>query len=80
MADDPTDPPQPAAVEDEAPVEVSETNSAWQRVQLARHLKRPHSLDYMQRLVTDFQEIHGDRRFGDDPAIVCGMGSSKAAR
>ncbi|MEK7407782.1 MAG: acetyl-CoA carboxylase carboxyltransferase subunit alpha [Acidobacteriota bacterium] len=48
--------------------------SAWQRVLLARHPKRPHSLDYIQRLFTDFQEIHGDRRFGDDPAIVCGMG------
>jgi acetyl-CoA carboxylase carboxyl transferase subunit alpha len=49
-------------------------NDAWQRVQLARHPKRPHSLDYIERLFTDFQEIHGDRRFGDDPAIVCGMG------
>ena len=53
---------------------AGETNQAWQRVQLARHAKRPHSLDYIQRLFTDFQEIHGDRRFGDDPAIVCGMG------
>jgi len=53
---------------------AAETNIAWQRVQLARHPKRPHSLDYIQRLFTDFQEIHGDRRFGDDPAIVCGMG------
>ena len=53
---------------------AGETNHAWQRVQLARHAKRPHSLDYIQRLLTDFQEIHGDRRFGDDPAIVCGMG------
>jgi len=52
----------------------AESNIAWQRVQLARHPKRPHSLDYIQRLFTDFQEIHGDRRFGDDPAIVCGMG------
>jgi acetyl-CoA carboxylase carboxyl transferase subunit alpha len=52
----------------------AETNVAWQRVQLARHAKRPHSLDYIQRLFTDFQEIHGDRRFGDDPAIVAGMG------
>jgi acetyl-CoA carboxylase carboxyl transferase subunit alpha len=51
-----------------------ETNHAWQRVQLARHAKRPHSLDYIQRIFSDFQEIHGDRRFGDDPAIVCGMG------
>jgi acetyl-CoA carboxylase carboxyl transferase subunit alpha len=52
-----------------------ETNHAWQRVLLARHAKRPHSLDYIQRLFNDFQEIHGDRRFGDDPAIVCGMGT-----
>jgi acetyl-CoA carboxylase carboxyl transferase subunit alpha len=51
-----------------------ESNLAWQRVLLARHAKRPHSLDYIQRLFTDFQEIHGDRRYGDDPAIVCGMG------
>ncbi len=58
-----------------APVEQSETNLAWQRVKLARHAKRPHALDYIQRLFTDFQEIHGDRRFGDDPAIVCGMAS-----
>jgi len=47
---------------------------AWTRVQLARHPKRPHSLDYIGRLVADFQELHGDRRFGDDPAIVGGMG------
>ncbi len=62
-----------ASAEGQAPAE-GETNIAWQRVQLARHAKRPHSLDYIQRLFTDFQEIHGDRRFGDDPAIVCGMG------
>jgi acetyl-CoA carboxylase carboxyl transferase subunit alpha len=49
-------------------------NVAWQRVQLARHPKRPHSLDYIQRLAPDFIEIHGDRSFGDDPAIVCGFG------
>src|SRR5579863_7737582 len=46
----------------------------WQRVQNARHPKRPHTLDYVHRILTDFQEIHGDRLFGDDPAIVCGMG------
>jgi acetyl-CoA carboxylase carboxyl transferase subunit alpha len=50
-----------------------ESNAAWRRVQLARHPKRPHSLDYIQRILTDFQEIHGDRAFGDDPAIVTGM-------
>ncbi len=46
---------------------------AWQRVQLARHPKRPHSLDYIAKVFTDFAEIHGDRAFADDPAIVCGM-------
>lgn len=50
------------------------TNPAYQRVLLARHPKRPHSLDYIQRLIVDFQEIHGDRFYGDDPAIVCGFG------
>src|SRR6185369_7720477 len=51
-----------------------ESHPAWRRVQLARHPKRPHSLDYIQRLITDFQEIHGDRNFADDPAIVAGLG------
>ncbi len=58
MADAPPAPPSPV----------------WQRVQLARHPKRPHTLDYIQYLLTDFQEIHGDRAYADDPAIVCGMG------
>ncbi len=46
---------------------------SWQRVQLARHPKRPHALDYIQRLFTSFTELHGDRTFSDDPAIVAGM-------
>src|SRR5882724_8109634 len=49
-------------------------NIAWQRVLLARHPKRPHTLDYIERVFTGFHEIHGDRLFADDPAIVCGMG------
>jgi acetyl-CoA carboxylase carboxyl transferase subunit alpha len=49
-------------------------NTPWERVQLARHPKRPHALDYIQRLITDFQELHGDRAFGEDPAIVSGIG------
>ncbi len=53
--------------------EGQERHPAWQRVQLARHPKRPHSLDYFQRLFTDFTELHGDRGFADDPAIVGGM-------
>jgi acetyl-CoA carboxylase carboxyl transferase subunit alpha len=50
-----------------------ELHPAWQRVQLARHPKRPHSLDYIDRLFTEFQELHGDRSFADDPAIIAGM-------
>jgi acetyl-CoA carboxylase carboxyl transferase subunit alpha len=53
---------------------VESEKTPWQRVQNARHAKRPHTLDYVQRILTDFQEIHGDRLFGDDPAMVCGMG------
>jgi acetyl-CoA carboxylase carboxyl transferase subunit alpha len=49
------------------------SNPAWARVQLARHPKRPHTLDYIQRIFTDFMEIHGDRAFADDAAIVGGM-------
>jgi len=47
--------------------------SPWQRVQLARHPNRPCMLDYVTRLFTEFAEIHGDRRFADDHAIVTGM-------
>ena len=46
--------------------------SPWQRVQLCRHPKRPYSLDYIERILNDFEELHGDRRFKDDPAIVGG--------
>src|ERR1041384_2253839 len=61
-------------VDPDTPLTVAPpTPPAWQRVLLARHPKRPHSLDYVERLLTDFQEIHGDRSFADDPAIVSGM-------
>jgi acetyl-CoA carboxylase carboxyl transferase subunit alpha len=43
-------------------------------VQLARHPKRPHALDYIQKMITGFSEIHGDRLFGDDAAVVAGFG------
>jgi len=46
----------------------------WQKVQLARHPGRPYTLDYIGRIITDFQELHGDRRFGDDLAMIGGMG------
>lgn len=48
--------------------------SAWDRVQLARHPKRPRMLDFTGRLLEDFIELHGDRAVGDDPAMVCGVG------
>lgn len=46
---------------------------AWEKTELARHPQRPYTLDYVERLFTDWSEIHGDRSFADDPAIVCGM-------
>jgi acetyl-CoA carboxylase carboxyl transferase subunit alpha len=46
----------------------------WQRVLLARHPRRPYPLDYIERIVTDFTELHGDRAFADDPALVAGIG------
>ncbi len=46
----------------------------WQRVQLARHAGRPYTLDYISRLITDFRELHGDRCFADDGAMVGGIG------
>jgi acetyl-CoA carboxylase carboxyl transferase subunit alpha len=47
--------------------------SAWQKVQLARHPKRPYTLDYISMLMTEFLELHGDRSFSDDKAIICGL-------
>ena len=47
---------------------------AWQITQIARHPLRPYTLDYIGRIATDFQELHGDRMYADDPAIVAGMG------
>jgi acetyl-CoA carboxylase carboxyl transferase subunit alpha len=55
-----------------------EANPSWERVQLARHPKRPHSQDYIRALITGFQEIHGDRLFGDDQSIIAGMGFFEA--
>lgn len=48
--------------------------SPWQVAQLARHPQRPHTLDYIAKISPDFQELHGDRMFSDDPAIVGGLG------
>jgi acetyl-CoA carboxylase carboxyl transferase subunit alpha len=49
------------------------TLSAWDRVRLARHPDRPHALDYIAELTTDFVELHGDRSFGDDRALIGGL-------
>lgn len=53
--------------------EIYSSLTAWQRVQLARHPRRPYTLDYVNALFTDFQELHGDRLFADDKAIVAGL-------
>lgn len=47
--------------------------SAWQVAQIARHPRRPYTLDYVEKLFTDFEELHGDRAYSDDAAIVCGI-------
>jgi acetyl-CoA carboxylase carboxyl transferase subunit alpha len=49
----------------------------WQKTQVARHPNRPYTLDYVGALFTDFTELHGDRRFGDDPALVTGFARYK---
>ena len=64
------------AIPDAAPIDGGtprESNPSWDRVQIARHPKRPHSLDYIQALFTGFEELHGDRFFGDDQSILGGM-------
>ena len=48
--------------------------SRWERIQLARHPDRPYALDYIKYLSNDFIELHGDRYYMDDPAVVCGLG------
>jgi len=55
------------------PVGTAAKRTAWQKVELARHPQRPYTLDYVKMLLEGFSEIHGDRGFADDPAIVCGM-------
>lgn len=54
--------------------EIYSRLSPWQRVQLARHPDRPYTLDYVNRIFTDFFELHGDRYYSDDPAIIAGIG------
>ncbi|MCK4621748.1 MAG: acetyl-CoA carboxylase carboxyl transferase subunit alpha [Desulfuromonadales bacterium] len=53
--------------------EIYANLSRWQRTQLARHANRPYTLDYIEHIFTDFFEVHGDRNFREDPALVCGF-------
>jgi acetyl-CoA carboxylase carboxyl transferase subunit alpha len=53
--------------------EIYSRLTAWQIAQVARHPQRPYTLDYIQAIFTDFEELHGDRRFADDPAVVGGV-------
>lgn len=55
--------------------EIYKDLTRWQRVQIARHPERPYTLDYINNIFEDFVELHGDRKFGDDAAIVGGMAS-----
>ena len=58
---------------DELRAELYASLTPWQRVLVARHPNRPNTLDYIERLFTGWDELHGDRRFADDHAIVCGF-------
>ena len=54
---------------------MSNEKSAWEIVEIARNQKRKTSLDFIEKIFDDFIELHGDRNFKDDKAIVCGLGS-----
>ena len=60
--------------------EIYQNLSAWQRVKIARHPKRPYTLDYVSMILTDFYELHGDRLFGDDRAMVAGVARLEGER
>jgi len=59
---------------DELIASIFSSLSTWQKTQVARHPQRPYTLDYIERIFSDFEELHGDRSFADDPALVCGIG------
>ncbi len=58
---------------DQGPGQAEPVHLAWIKTELARHPQRPYPMDFVQRIFTDFAEIHGDRAFGDDLAMACGM-------
>jgi len=53
--------------------QINQSLGPWQRAELARHPQRPYPLDFVERIFTDWSEVHGDRRYADDAAMVCGM-------
>jgi len=55
------------------PIQTPAVSPAWIRIERARHPQRPYPMDFIERVFTDFSEIHGDRAFGDDEAVSCGM-------
>ena len=65
---------------DELRTSIYENLTRWQRVQIARHPERPYTLDYIEALTDGFVELHGDRLFGDDPALVGGFATFKGTR
>ncbi|MDR1244727.1 MAG: acetyl-CoA carboxylase carboxyltransferase subunit alpha [Endomicrobium sp.] len=58
---------------DELKQKIYGSLSSWQRIQIARHPQRPYSKDYIKLIFENFAELHGDRCFGDDPAVLCGI-------
>ncbi len=65
---------------DELRASIFSNLTRWQRVQIARHPERPYTLDYVGALLSDWVELHGDRYFADDPALVAGMGRFAGSR
>ena len=55
------------------PIQAPAVSPAWIRIERARHPQRPYPMDFIERVFTDFSEIHGDRAYGDDEAVACGM-------
>ena len=54
-------------------IQAQAVSPAWIRIERARHPQRPYPMDFIERIFTDFSEIHGDRAYGDDEAVACGM-------
>jgi acetyl-CoA carboxylase carboxyl transferase subunit alpha len=67
-------PPAAPAAPARPPAPSATAQTAWERYQLASHKDRPRSSDFINALFTEFTEIHGDRNFRDDPAVICGLG------